>query len=202
MAPTNGDIYVAAPEPYGTVTQYSESGVATGKKLEGLGNVGSVAVDSSGNVYVAIYAEPGNVVEYNSELEDPRTVLEVGVHINQIALNNNGDLYVAENEAGRGTSEYAPESGKFNPTPIHQLSEGGPEGTQGVAVDRSTGDVFVDNVQRSPRVQRSRDGARRPVWFVPGSRAALRSMKRRRRCTRACTVKPSMSSCPASRRFP
>ena len=105
-----------------------------------------MAVDSSGNVYVAIYAEPGNVVEYNSELENPRTVLEVGVHINEIALNNNGDLYVAENAAGRGTSEYAPESGKFNPTPIHQLSEGGPEGSQGVAVDRSTGDVFVDNV--------------------------------------------------------
>ena len=142
----NGDIYVAAPEPYGTVTQFSESGVATGKKLEGLGNVGSVAVDSSGNVYIAIYAEPGNVVEYNSELEDPRTVLEVGVHINQIALNNNGNLYLAENQSGLGTSEYAPESGKFNPTPIHQLSEGGPEGTQGVAVDRSTGDVFVDNV--------------------------------------------------------
>ena len=143
--PNNGDFYVAAPEPYGTVTQYSESGVATGKKLEGLGNVSSVAVDSSGNVYTAVYGEPGNVVEYNSELENPKTVLEVGVHITQIALNNNGDLYAAENASGLGTSEYAPESGKFNPTPIHQLSVGGSEGSGGVAVDRSTGNVFVDN---------------------------------------------------------
>ncbi len=67
--------------PDGTVTQYSESGVATGRKLEGLGNAAGVAVDSSGNVYVGDYAEPGNVVEYNSELENPKTVLEVGVHI-------------------------------------------------------------------------------------------------------------------------
>src|SRR5262249_26989116 len=144
--PSNGDFYVTDPLPEGTVTQYTESGMATGKKLEGLGNVAGIAVDSSGNVYVAEYAEPGNVVEYNSELEDPRTVLEVGVPIRGLAVEKKGDLYVAENQAGRGTSEYAPESGKFNPTPINQLSEGGSQGSAGVAIDRSTGDVFVDNV--------------------------------------------------------
>jgi phosphodiesterase/alkaline phosphatase D-like protein len=144
--PSKGDLYVANFTDQ-TVYQYTESGTLV-KKLEGLGESTAVAVNSKGDVYVGIYGDPGEVLEYGPELEPLNggaPVLEGTINANALALNTAGDLYVAQNSGGEGTAEYEPEGAGFNATPIGELSLGGPNGSLGVAVDQTNGNVFVDN---------------------------------------------------------
>jgi hypothetical protein len=138
--PDAGDIYVANNS---TVQIYSESGAFLGE-LSG-GEMCGVAVDSSGNVYVGVY--PRTVRRYAPSANPVTNADEDGSigglpGICNIAVDGAGDLYTAR--YGGGVSKYdALQFGSLSAsgTPVD-------DGGRTLAVDQTSGEVFIDEVER------------------------------------------------------
>jgi hypothetical protein len=136
---SKGDLYVA--ELSGDeVAKITEAGVVS--SIGGLNEPAGVAVDGAGDVYVSEFGA-GDVLEFSpsgAPLNGGLPVVSGLTDPNALAVGPKGQLYVAEYSVG--TVELLPNgSGGFeSPVTIDSNSS-----ALGVAVDESTGDVFVDN---------------------------------------------------------
>jgi hypothetical protein len=106
----------------------------------------AVAVDLSGNIYVATVAFGGGgppfieIEEFSSTGEPSRSNPVVSFQtVSGLAFNLSGDLYVSQPVSGAGTVEYAPSGGGFKKLRTIESAA-----ATAVAVDRSTGNVYVD----------------------------------------------------------
>jgi hypothetical protein len=108
------------------------------------GEVGGVAVDSHGDVYVSTFS-PHMVYEFNATGEDER-VAEMpseGGEPSGLAVSSKGVVYVQEfvglvfQLTPKGSKEFE----------IKEFPKGAPGEAYAVAVDSSTGEVFVDHLE-------------------------------------------------------
>ncbi len=140
---TKGDIY-ASDFPDGKVFRYTEAGTAAGEiSLE---KATGIAVNKEGDLFVAQYSS-GDIFEYSSAgtiMNSGSPVAEGLSSPNSLAFNSVGDLYVAQNASGKSVVELKPKGSGFELT-SPEIGVGGAGGSLGVAVDRATNNVFVDN---------------------------------------------------------
>ena len=154
--PSKGDFYLANGEK-GEIEKYNEAG----ELLESIlapPNPHGMAVDAHGNLYVTSLTEEGKVFGFSpsgTPLNSGNPVLVVpGENVNPygLAFNSHGDLYVSQNDYNKSaertegiTSEFEPEGGSFNATPIEkELSASDRESYSfGVAVNQQTNNVLV-----------------------------------------------------------
>jgi hypothetical protein len=141
---STGDLYVTVPGEgaAGAVEKVDIDGLGEPEPwVSGLASPTGIAVDGAGNVYVAQYSA-GNVLEFSSAgkaLNGGKPVVEGLDDPMGVAVDAQGDLYVA-NESAMGTVELKLAGGGGFSTAITVDPESGVD----VAVDSSTGDVFID----------------------------------------------------------
>ncbi len=143
---TKGDIYVSDYQD-GKVFRYTEAGTAAGEiSIE---KATGITVDSSGDLFVAQYST-GDIFEYSSTgsiMNGGSPVAEGLTNPNSLAFNSAGDLYAAQNASGKSVVELKPKGGGLFELTAPEIGVGGAGGSLGVAVDRKTNDVFVDNTE-------------------------------------------------------
>jgi hypothetical protein len=171
-SPSKGDLYVAD-YGEGVVEKYNSATGALIVSIPAPETAVAIGVDTNGDMYVAGY-HTGKVYGFSPEglaLHFDEPVLELGAetHPYNLAFNSEGDLYVSENVGGKGTLEFAPAGAVFNPAPIGKELAGAEGGSYGLAVDRETNHVFVDDYL-SPAVQEYNEaGLRVGGAFAAGS---------------------------------
>ena len=138
---SSGNVYVTVPTG-GAIDKLDMQLVRSSSSplVEGLTSPTGIAVDAAGNVYVAQWGM-GNVLEFSSSgapLNGGKPVVQGLVEPEGIAVDSRGDLYVAEDNEP-GTVEFTPTgTGGFSaPRTIDSKP------AFDVAVDSSTGDVFI-----------------------------------------------------------
>jgi hypothetical protein len=144
-SPSNGDVYVVDSavnvvskfEAGGTlITGWGTGGQLAGDGSETFGQIGGIAVDSTGNLNVfRISPTPRNIFKFEEDgTFDEKFVAAGAASPGGLAVDPSGDFFKLA-----GT----PRAQKLNPdgTLIGQVSL--PEESAGLAVDSSTGDLFV-----------------------------------------------------------
>lgn len=134
---TQGRIY-AFPE-FGDLNAYQPSGaaVATGFPVPAGGDSCGVAVDASGNVWHHVFAR--GIQEYDPSGNPVGEEIELSGNGSfcQFEFDDQGNLYASSSYSGGSVSKYAPDGS------LLQKIDGG-SSARDVAVDRSTGDIYVD----------------------------------------------------------
>ncbi len=150
---STGDLYVPAPLE-GTVKKFNSSGTNI-SEIKGVGLPTGVAVGSTGEVYVTgllsgvhVFSSSGSPINSFSTIEYPTGV----------AVGPDGRIYVVDGGtlAGNGTTEVYEASGND----LGQLTA---NPSQGVAVDPSTGNVYVDEGNQVAEFDPSGDSVGAPI---------------------------------------
>lgn len=144
--PSRRDLYVAGvggAAGHDALFRFDSQGVPapfTQPWAPGLTSPSALAVDAAGNLYVAQYLA-GNVLEFSPSGEPLNKGLPVVEGLSSpsgLALDANSNLYVANNSS-QGTVKLTLDGGGFGPPTTIDTAP-----ARDVAVDASTGDVYVD----------------------------------------------------------
>jgi hypothetical protein len=164
LDPSTGDVYVAD-MGHNVIDKFSASGAyisqVTGKPTVRFDSVTSIAVDPSGNLWVR---STGGVTETKTGMQEfndattnefvTETVMRFPVALGSaknsflgfigLTIDSEGNFYVGQREfSGGGSTALV---AKFNSTGTLLAEEvGGEERATGVAVDRSSNDVYLDD---------------------------------------------------------
>ena len=153
--PSAGDVYVTNTVDH-VITKYSATGANVGQISEvggtPLGALFGVATDPKGNVWIYEEAEPsavkpGLAVELNRELNNEpiaSVTLQSSFPRNGFAVDSEDNIYADNGEPPFVASKLTSSGGLLN-------NEVDPEQTTALAVEQSTGDVYLNNVSSVAR---------------------------------------------------